>query len=57
MFALERIQHIEASTHPHLDVDESTLDETLASGYGIFSGNAKHSAKLIFSRAPHGRVD
>ncbi len=48
-FALDRIQSIENDTEDCKEVAEETLDQYLASGYGIFAGEAKQMATLLFS--------
>jgi predicted DNA-binding transcriptional regulator YafY len=53
-FSLERFTKVEILDKTALDVDESTLDAELTSGYGIFAGSSVEWAKLKFS-APAAR--
>jgi proteasome accessory factor C len=48
-FALDRMQTIENDTATCQSIAEAVLDQHLASGYGIFAGEAKQSATLLFS--------
>jgi predicted DNA-binding transcriptional regulator YafY len=48
-FALDAIEHAEASETRAKDVPEAQLDRYLGSSYGIFSGEPKGTAKLRFS--------
>jgi predicted DNA-binding transcriptional regulator YafY len=48
-FALDGVRHAEILETPARDVPEKTLDAVLGSGYGIFSGRARHWARLRFS--------
>ena len=49
-FAIDRIAKHRVLRSRARDIDESTLDEHLASGYGIFSGRADNTAVLSFSQ-------
>ncbi|MDP8568749.1 helix-turn-helix transcriptional regulator [Methylophilus aquaticus] len=49
IFALDGLREVVPDNSPCIDIDQPTLDALLASGYGIFSGNAKHTAVLRFS--------
>lgn len=48
-FALDAIQAIKSSEQNCLEIDDSELDATLGSGYGIFSGQAQYWATLLFT--------
>lgn len=48
-FALDRIQTAASLNKRAKNVAETRLDEELAAGYGIFSGQASHWAVLVFS--------
>lgn len=48
-FSVDSIIEVQFDQTICIDVDEDQLDTMLASSYGIFSGLAMHSAKLIFS--------
>ena len=48
-FALDGIREAVVLEMPAKEVSERRLDETLAEGYGIFSGRAKQQAKLRFT--------
>lgn len=48
-FALDRIKHIDMTEEPCLDIADELLDAHFKSGYGIFAGEAKDIATLIFS--------
>lgn len=47
-FALARITHIEKLDHEAESIPEETLTSYFASSYGLFAGEARHSAKLRF---------
>ncbi|MDH5634097.1 MAG: WYL domain-containing protein [Gammaproteobacteria bacterium] len=49
IFALDMIQRAEPVDAPAREVTKKTLDDELASSYGIFSGKARHTAVLRFS--------
>jgi len=49
IFALDEIREPGLLDEPSKDVDEATLDETLASSYGIFSGTPTATAVLRFT--------
>lgn len=49
MFALDGLREVVPDNSPCIDIDQPTLDALLASGYGIFAGNAQHTAVLRFS--------
>jgi predicted DNA-binding transcriptional regulator YafY len=49
MFALDGLHEVVPDNSPCIDIDQPTLDALLASGYGIFSGNAQYTAVLRFS--------
>ena len=48
-FAIDRIDAANVLDVPSRDVEETELDGTLTSGYGIFAGPATHTARLIFT--------
>ena len=48
-FAIDRIQQLQNSQTPCIDITDDILDAHFKSGYGIFSGEAKYMATLIFS--------
>ena len=48
-FALEAIEHVRVVDAPAIEVDEQELAEHFQAGYGIFSGPAKHRARLKFT--------
>ncbi len=48
-FSLDAIERAEILEIPAQDIDESTLDQELGSGYGIFSGSQGQWAQLRFS--------
>lgn len=48
-FAVDRIQQLQSSQTPCINIADDVLDAHFKSGYGIFSGEAKHKATLIFS--------
>lgn len=50
-FALDAIRAAQPVTAPALELEDSTLDAELGSGYGIFSGTAVQWAQLKFSAA------
>lgn len=49
IFALDRIRQVTAVNQTCQDISEIELNQILAAGYGIFSGDAKNIATLIFS--------
>lgn len=49
MFALDGIRDVRLDDTPCINIAEPELEQLLASGYGIFSGIAQHTATLIFS--------
>ncbi len=49
IFALDRIRQVTPVNQICKDISETELNHILASGYGIFSGQANHTATLIFS--------
>lgn len=49
MFALDGIRDVRLDDTPCINIAEPELDQLLASGYGIFSGIAQHTATLVFS--------
>src|SRR5690606_16241415 len=48
-FAVDRIVQARAQDEPAQDVEEGVLDQHLASSYGIFSGEPKGWATIVFS--------
>jgi predicted DNA-binding transcriptional regulator YafY len=50
-FAVDALQDVELLGEQAIEVEEALLERELSSGYGIFSGEARHSALLRFS--PH----
>ena len=50
-FALDAIRAAQPVTEPAFELEDSTLDAELGSGYGIFSGTAVQWAQLKFSAA------
>ena len=48
-FALDRMREIEVLDAPARSVPEAELDAALTAGYGLFSGPARHHARLRFS--------
>ncbi len=48
-FAVDAIIHAERIDKTAIDIDESILNDTLGSGYGIFSGDAETRATLRFT--------
>lgn len=49
IFALDGVRDIYPHDTPCIDIPEVELDTLLADGYGIFSGQANHTATLRFS--------
>jgi len=47
-FAIDAIKALQISTETAIEIDETELSRELESGYGIFSGAAKHTAVLRF---------
>ncbi|GJL83248.1 MAG: transcriptional regulator [marine bacterium B5-7] len=48
-FSIDRLHVVETMNDPAKDIDDSTLDRYFAGGYGIFAGQAKYQAVLLFS--------
>lgn len=48
-FSVDRIAAARASQTPAHDIDEAVLEQHLAAGYGIFSGQSKGWATIVFS--------
>jgi len=48
-FAIDRLRAVRALEKRAKDVSEKELDAYFASGYGIFGGKPKHTARLIFT--------
>ena len=49
MFALDGIHDVRSDDTPCIEIAEAELETWLATGYGIFSGHATHTATLVFS--------
>lgn len=49
IFSLDGIREAQADEASSVEIDATELDALLTAGYGIFSGNAQHTATLIFS--------
>ncbi len=49
-FALDRLRDVTIASEAARDVDAKVLDDALMPGYGIFAGEAKAWARLIFSK-------
>lgn len=49
MFALDGIHDVRPDDTPCIEIAEDELETWLATGYGIFSGHATHTATLVFS--------
>ncbi len=47
-FAVDKIQQLQNSQTSCIDIADEILDAHFKSGYGIFSGEAKHIATLVF---------
>ena len=48
-FAVDRIRHVEVLDTPADNIPDARLDAHFADGYGIFAGEAKHTAILRFT--------
>lgn len=48
-FAVDRIRHVEVLDTPADNIPDAQLDTYFAGGYGIFAGEAKHTAILRFT--------
>ena len=49
LFAIERIELLGPSPEPYHAVPTETLNDTFDEGYGIFTGQARHTAVLAFT--------
>lgn len=49
-FAIDRIKQIKNTDETCKEIDDKLLDAHFQSGYGIFAGEAKHTATLVFSQ-------
>lgn len=49
LFAIERIEPLGPSPEPYHPVPTETLNDTFDEGYGIFTGQARHTAVLAFT--------
>ena len=48
-FSIDRMRGTEVMDKPAREVEEDELDAVLTAGYGVFSGPARHKAKLLFT--------
>lgn len=48
-FSIDRMRNVEILAAAARDVPERDLDAALTAGYGLFSGPARHRARLVFS--------